>query len=172
MAATQAFHQAVQNGDILSVHIMMKDSLLRDPSFKEFSEMESIAGNMSGLYEPHNGVVLNSNKSAWNDTYMNELMVDLIDNFSHERVELLKQIIRYLHPYTENEKENLRRIEAERQTQQRQQQMQTEVPASAVIGGLVGGGIAAVTGASAVPLVISGAAVGAVVAIVKNNGGK
>ena len=55
MAATQAFHQAVQNGDILSVHIMMKDSLLRDPSFKEFSEMESIAGNMSGLYEPHNG---------------------------------------------------------------------------------------------------------------------
>lgn len=107
MAITQAFQQAVQNGDVLSVRIMMKDSLLRDPSFAEFREMESKAQNMSGLYDSHDGTAFRMDKSAWNDDYMCEVRVDLIDNFSHERIAHLKEVIQYLHPYTQEEIKNL-----------------------------------------------------------------
>ena len=103
MAVTQAFRDAVKRDDLLSVHIMMKDSLLREPSFEEFTEMESIAKHMKNLYTPHDGYQFIKDSSKWDDNYMNELMVDLIDNFSHERVNHLKQVILKLHPYSKSE---------------------------------------------------------------------
>jgi hypothetical protein len=80
---------------------MMEDSLLLDLTFLTFREMESAASSLPGLYEPHDGQELKLDKQTWNDDYMNDLMVQVIINFSHERVQHLQEVIRYLRPVPE-----------------------------------------------------------------------
>lgn len=98
MAITNAFRSAVASGNVIGVRIMMKDSLLVDPTFAEFNQMEQYARNMNGLYDEHDGRELEEDKTAWNDDYMNKLMVQVVGNFSHERISRLNEIVRYLRP--------------------------------------------------------------------------
>ena len=102
MALPEAFYEAVNNGDILGVRIMMKNSLLFDRTFAQFSEMEKEAAKMNGLYDVHDGRELITDKSKWDDNYMNLLMVQVTKNFSHERLNHLKEVVRYLRPPKEN----------------------------------------------------------------------
>ena len=53
MALTNAFFDAVNNGNVRRIRIMMKDSLPVDPTFKELKEMETAAAKVSGLYDVH-----------------------------------------------------------------------------------------------------------------------
>lgn len=101
MSVTKAFYDAVHNNDVLSVHIMMKDSLLLEPTFKDFDAMEHVAQNMEGLYQPHDGRPFIADHSQWNDAYMSKLMVQVVFNFSRERVAHLKEVVRYLRPIEE-----------------------------------------------------------------------
>ncbi|OMD44062.1 hypothetical protein [Paenibacillus odorifer] len=98
MAITNAFINAVTVGNVRGIRIMMKDSLLVDPTFAEFNQMEQYARNMNGLYDEHDRRELEDDKTAWNDDYMNKLMVQVVGNFSHERISRLKEIVRYLRP--------------------------------------------------------------------------
>ena len=98
MAVTNAFREAVASGNVRGVRIMMKDSLLVDPTFQEFGEMERLAETMKGLYEAYDGRALSEDQSTWNDAYMNRLMVELVGNFSHERIAHIKRVVQYLHP--------------------------------------------------------------------------
>lgn len=79
----------------------MKNSLLSDPSFAEFAEMERAAASMSGLYDQYDGGELISDKSQWTNSYMDKLMVKLMSNFSPERISHLKEVVRYLVPVPE-----------------------------------------------------------------------
>ncbi|PWV99305.1 hypothetical protein DFQ01_11521 [Paenibacillus cellulosilyticus] len=97
MAITNAFRNAVATGNVIGIRIMMKDSLLVDPTFTEFSEMERYTRNMRGLYDDHDGQDP-ENKSAWDDDYMNKLKVQVVENFSHERLRHLKEVVNYLRP--------------------------------------------------------------------------
>ena len=101
MSVTKAFYDAVHNNDVLSVHIMMKDSLLLEPTFKDFDAMEHVAQNMEGLYQPHDGRPFITDHSQWNNDYMDTLMVQVVSNFSRERVAHLKEVVRYLRPIEE-----------------------------------------------------------------------
>lgn len=94
---TPEFLKAVDEKKVLRIRIMMKDSLLVDHSFKQFDKMASAARNVNGLYDKHDGTELNYDKSSWTENYMNELMVQVVNNFSHERLNLLKQIVQYLY---------------------------------------------------------------------------
>ncbi len=101
MALTGAFYEAIQSGNVVRVRIMMKNSLLSDPSFAEFAEMERAAASMAGLYDQYDGGELISDKSQWTNNYMDKLMVKLISNFSPERINHLKEVVRYLVPVPE-----------------------------------------------------------------------
>lgn len=101
---TAKFEGAVRENDLRRVHIMMKDSLLTDPSFRTFREMEEAAGGMEGLYAPHDGTAFSADEAAWTKDYMNGLLVDLVDNFSRERVEHLMKVVQKLHPTQEGRK--------------------------------------------------------------------
>ena len=101
MSLTGAFYEAIQSGNVVRVRIMMKNSLLSDPSFAEFAEMERAAASMSGLYDQYDGGELISDKSQWTNSYMDKLMVKLISNFSPERISHLKEVVRYLVPVPE-----------------------------------------------------------------------
>ena len=103
MPLTNAFHRAVESNDILKLRIMMEDSLLVDPSFKEFNEMKKATAGVKGLWEEHDDKEFITDKSKWNDDYMDKVMVDLVmDNFSHERMNHAKEVVRYLRPVDNN----------------------------------------------------------------------
>jgi hypothetical protein len=97
MAVTESFKRAVRDNDVESVRIMMKDSLLRDPTCRKFREMENSAKGMDGLYveddeyEP-------ARDGDWDENYMIGLMVEVVDNFSKARLEHLKKVVRKLRP--------------------------------------------------------------------------
>lgn len=102
MAITETFKNAVLKNDVQKVRIMMEDSLLVDPSFHEFKQMAQMAKNMKDLYEKHDGQIFEMNRAKWTDDYMNTLMVDVMFNFSHERLDHLKDVVHYLRPVPEN----------------------------------------------------------------------
>ena len=188
MALPEAFYEAVNNGDILSVRIMMSNSLLFDRTFAQFSEMEKEAARMNGLYDVHDGRELISDRSKWDDNYMNRLMVQVTDTFSHERLAHLKEVVRYLRPpkekpqqdtqRTDKKEENPRRPSGSSYQEQkkRDQENGTFLGVGTVVGAGVGAaagvGIAALSGGSVVAFAIAGAVVGGIVGgIVGNEAG-
>ena len=100
MPVTSDFNAAVRDKNIRRVRIMMKDSLVRDPSFAEFEEMRREAERGIGaknLYDKHDGESFTLNKSDWNKSYMNNQLVDLMANFSRERINHLKNVCSFIY---------------------------------------------------------------------------
>jgi len=190
MAITDTFKNAVLTEDVKGIRIMMKDSLLVDPTFIEFNEMNMLARNIRGLYEAHDGRELNIDNSTWNDDYMNKLMVQVVGNFSHERIDHLKDVVRHLRPVASRSKQSTstektedrqnRPYKSNRNSYQEQKKQDEyegriisdrgiKIAVGAAGGGVVGGTIAGVAGGSVIVGVVVGAVVvGAVVAIVTN----
>jgi len=193
MTVEESIKNAVSQGDIKGIRIMMKNSLLVDPTFAEFKEMENLTLNMNGLFDEHDEGEFIYDKSVWNDDYMNKLMVQVVGNFSHKRIDHLKEVVRYLRPVaTRPEKTASFGTIGTRQTQTspithprkfsyQEQKRQDErngkivynrgakITAGAVVGGVVGGTVAGITSVSILAGTITGAVVvGAIVAIATN----
>lgn len=98
MSVTREFSEAVESGNLLRVRIMLKDSLIIDPTSNKYNEMINYAKNrIDGIYDEHDKETLNYDKSQWNIDYLNRQMVSVVDNFSRERIELLKSMVRVLY---------------------------------------------------------------------------
>lgn len=98
MAITNEFMETVQSGKMMRVRIMLKDSLLVDPTAAQFDEMERYANEkMGNIYTEHDGEILNFDVDAWNEEYLNQQMVTVVNCFSKERIDLLKGMVRYLY---------------------------------------------------------------------------
>lgn len=182
MTITNSFRNAVKSEDIRGIRIMMKDSLLVDRSFEEYKEMETLVQGVRGLYDLHDGREFESDKLSWNDDYMNKLMVQVVRNFSHERLDHLKEVVRHLRPVSEStigggykQSESPTKAPLTQYQRQKQQDGQdgkikytrnTKIAAGAAIGGAAGAAMATVAGSSIVLGTALGAvAVGAAVAI-------
>ena len=102
------FKNAVMSKDIDSVRIMLKDSLLLDPTGKLFNELFSLANTSlsNNLLEKHDGENFVLDKSKWTKDYLNEEMVKLIYNFSPERIDLLKSMCKEIYADYIQEQEN------------------------------------------------------------------
>ncbi len=182
MALTHAFYEAVKSGNVRRVRIMMQDSLLVDPTFTEFDAMEKVAASMIGLYDEHDGKLLVEDSTLWNDDYMDKVMVKVISNFSHERIDHLKEVVRHLRPVTtgiipKKEQTSLHNYsstyqgsyeEEKRSCQERGDYLGAQIGAGAVVGAAVGGIITSVAGAPVVGM-IGGVAAGAVIGGVTTN---
>ena len=98
MAISNEFIEAVNLNKIILVRIMLKDSLVIDPTSKQFDEMEKYArARIDNIYSTHDGETLNYDVNTWNKDYMNQEMVSVVNNFSKERVDLLKNMVIYLY---------------------------------------------------------------------------
>lgn len=189
MALTNAFHDAVNSGNVRRVRIMMKNSLLVDPSFDEFCEMEKASSAMEGLYDEYDGKEFIKDKSQWDDDYMDKMMVKLLSNFSHERIEHVKDIVRYLRPVTKSVTPKQEQTshhyysttrqdsyeEEKRRCQERGDYLGAKIGAGAVVGAAVGGVIVSVAGAPVAGVIggiVAGAVVGGVTTTLIVNGGK
>lgn len=187
MALTNAFYEAVQSGNVRRVRIMMKNSLLVDPTFEEFRMMEKAASSMVELYDEHDGKEFNDDKSFWNDEYMNEILVKVLSNFSRERIAHLKEVIRYLRPVTKNvpseqekshcnsKRSSTHRDSYEKEKRRCQEQgdyLGAKIGAGAVVGAAVGAVIASAAGAPVTGGIVAGAVVGGVTTAIVVNGRK
>lgn len=187
MSLSNAFYEAVNEGNVRLVRIMMKDNLLLDPTFSGFAEMERAAANMAGLYDAHNGKSFIEDSSGWNDDYMNKLMVEVVLNFSHERVDHLKDVVRFLRPVAKkvtaptheerprheyDNSPNANYQEEKRRAQENGDYRGATIAVGAVAGAVVGGVVASAAGATIVGGVAAGAVVGGVATAVIVNGGK
>lgn len=98
MAITNEFRESVDSGKKLRVRIMLKDAMLVDPTMDLFDEMINYASvKITDLYDEHNGEVLKYDNSDWNEEYLNNQMVVVVNNFSKERVELLRNMIKFIY---------------------------------------------------------------------------
>ncbi|WP_288222359.1 hypothetical protein [uncultured Clostridium sp.] len=138
MAITEEFKQAIQKKDIRMVRIMLKDSLVVDPTFIEFNKMSSLAeANIEDLYDEHDEEVLNYEITAFNKEYMDEQMVKVIYNFSKERINLLKCICKYIYGERASQIEKERRIKST-QIQISKKQVGTGIALGGVVATAVG----------------------------------
>lgn len=98
MALTKDFMDAVESRKIIRVRIMLKDIMLVDPTMKMFDEMmEYASAKLDNLFDEYDGETLKYDSSEWNEAYLNEQMVVVVNNFSKERIELLRNIVKYLY---------------------------------------------------------------------------
>ena len=116
MAITKAFDDAVQSNDVEKIRIMMKNSLINDPSGKEFDEMEKRAVIVPNLIVDFDNGELNLNSNDWDENYLDSQNNILIDNFSRKRIDHVKEIVRNLY-HVQKTHETIRKPEpAEDQT--------------------------------------------------------
>ena len=156
MIITQEFMDAVNNKNIRMTRIMLKDSLIVDPTFAEFEKMmEIVKENNINIYDKHDGEVLKQEQSKWTKDYMDEQMVQLIYNFSEERIKLLKNICKSLYS------QKIEYIKMEREKSSNQTAISKKQVGTSLV---VGGTVAAAVGVAVVkPVIIaSGVAVAVV----------
>ncbi|MFR3728268.1 hypothetical protein [Lacrimispora sp.] len=135
MAITNEFREAVESGKKVRVRIMLKDMMLVDPTMRQFDEMLDFAiGKIPDLYDEHDEEELKFNSSEWNEAYLNSQMVAVVSNFSKERVDLLRNMVKYLY---RNKAEHIRSNE-------------TYKPNSSISRKQIGIGVTAVGAAAAV----------------------
>lgn len=168
MAITTDFIDAVKEGKIIRTRIMLKDSLLVDPTAAQFEEMEHYAvTELDDLYMQHNGEKLNFDSTSWNENYLNEQMVIVVNNFSKQRIALLKSMVRHLY------KEKTNKIEDERDANRTSKDFSRRQVGTGVA---IAGGAVVVAGVvtSSTALTIGGVVVAAVGAsiIISDKGSK
>ena len=93
MSLSREFVEAVEKNDLTLVRVMIKNSLVSDPTFNEFNELISYAEkNIAELYEEHDGDGFVTDSSSWDKSYMNKQLNNLMYNFSKERIKHLKKV--------------------------------------------------------------------------------
>lgn len=153
MKIDSEFIDAIKDGNKRRVQIMIKDSIMIDPSLNSFREMIKLAEeNIPNLYNEHDGSKLSYNEKDWSESYFNRQMSELLFNFSQERIKLLCEICKYHYKdtiYKQNSEEDKATISITKK----------QVGTSLVVGGTV----AAAVGVAVVKPVIIGAGITAAI---------
>lgn len=91
------FKKAVQIGDEEKVKMMLKNSLTMDLTFTQFKSMlEYTLKFIPNIIESHDGSKFES-KENWDKDYASLLKYDLVDNFSAERIQHIKEVQQYVY---------------------------------------------------------------------------
>lgn len=96
---TQGFKDAVELKNVRRVRIMMKDSLLLDKTFQDFDEMSRYAQSHGlSIYDNSLNYQIKEDRSLWTESYLNELLAALVNNFHNTLISHIKAVIIYLYP--------------------------------------------------------------------------
>lgn len=98
MALDNEFMQAINNNDFTKIRSMIANSFIIDPSTQDVKEMliEVDKQNIP-IYETHDEIDLNWDKSIWTKDYLNRVLGELLFNFSKERIDLLLKLTPYVY---------------------------------------------------------------------------
>ena len=98
MGISDEFKKTVLEKNLLQTRIMLKNSMIVDPSMGIFNERLKFAeSNLPDLYVEHDGEVFPNDISKWNKDLVTDEMVNVVANFSRERVEFLKNLVRHVY---------------------------------------------------------------------------
>lgn len=123
------FISAIKTGNLLRVRIMLKDSLVGDPTFAQFNEMFAYAWKtLPTLLVPFDNSALEDDHSKWDKDLINMELVEIVNNFSEARIDHLKKVISVVFA------DKIRSAKTEKKPQHDQQQPQqtSERPAYGV----------------------------------------
>lgn len=93
MAISSEYAQAVHNNNKLRVRIMLKDSLLIDKSFRLFEEMQEYALAQGVNPWADVDIPLEKPEKPWTEDTMNYELTALVNDFTKEHVNYIKEII-------------------------------------------------------------------------------
>lgn len=86
------FRELVRDGDQDDIRIDLNNTILIDPTLKEFDEKLRFAKEkFPNLIEEHDGAIFKS-KDEWTEKYLYDVLADLTFNFSQERIDFLHQL--------------------------------------------------------------------------------
>lgn len=98
MSISKEFMEAVDAGNELRTRIMLGNYMVTDPSFGEFDESLAYALKaMPDLIVPHDGEELNYDRTAWTKAYLDNQCSTVVNNFSKERIELLRNMCAHIY---------------------------------------------------------------------------
>lgn len=94
MALTSEFECSVRDKNLLRIRIMLKDSLLVDKSFRQFSEMCRYAETHGAFFwMEKTEELVRVSRDAWNMDLMNLELTRLVNDFTKERLLYCQSII-------------------------------------------------------------------------------
>lgn len=103
------FDEAVLNRDVKMLQAIINNSFIIDPTTKTIQKMlKKIEDNNINIFEPHDNKILNEEKIYWTRDYEKQLLSELFLNFSHERFDLLLELVPYVEEdYIKQQQEKL-----------------------------------------------------------------
>lgn len=98
MSVSKEFMEAADAKNELRTRIMLSNYMITDPSFGEFDESLVYALKaMPDLIVPHDGEELNYDRTAWTKTYLDKQCSTVVNNFSKERIDLLRNMCAHIY---------------------------------------------------------------------------
>lgn len=92
------FRSAVDGKNLMRTRIMLKDSMGVDPTMEQFNERFLYAKRkLPDLMMPHDGEVFEQDRSKWTTQMLSMELVQLVNNFSQERLDYTKRMIQVLY---------------------------------------------------------------------------
>ena len=91
---TTEFKNSVESGNLLRTRIMLKDSFVTDPTCVQLDTLLAYAKEkLPDILVSYDGGALENDSSKWNLAVMNLELVQLVNNFSRERIDHLKKVV-------------------------------------------------------------------------------
>lgn len=114
------FKEAVRSRNVLRTRIMIKDAFVTDPSCALVDEMLQYAKNNGlKLMEPYDGGDMKKFSSEWDQAALNDELVKLVDNFSEDRIQNLRLMVKKVIGVPRNEISDEQRKEKRRDALQK-----------------------------------------------------
>lgn len=89
------FYAVLKSGNLIRARIILKDALIVDMSFQTFDALLAQAKKVCpNIVVPYDGGELEEDRSKWDRNGMDMELVEIVNNFSEERIRHLKRVIR------------------------------------------------------------------------------
>lgn len=161
MSISKEFMNAVAERNELRVRIMLSNYMITDPSFRDFDESLAYAlKTLPELIVPHDGEELNHDVTAWTKVYLDKECATVVNNFSQERIDLLRNMCAHIY------KDRVEEIHRQEFVRDAQAKREKSSPSKKQIGVAAAGvgAVAAVAGIAASSTALTVAGVAAAVA--------
>lgn len=110
MEVTEAFKEAVESKNLLTIRILLKDSLIYDKHFNRFNDMKKYLDNKNiNIWMSDTDPFVEKPEYEWNKNLMNLELTKLVYNFTEDRVKYCQKIIQKLY-FNEIQNEKYKKI--------------------------------------------------------------
>lgn len=89
--------KCVDNNDIIGLYYIFVDSLDVDPTFEKYETDFEYCKKINGFIVPNINLTPIKSRESWNNTYWEQLKLDLMKNFSEERFLHMREVAKVIY---------------------------------------------------------------------------